>query len=302
MNMRAAFLASLLTISGSLLHAQAPVRGLVHTPDVDLAYDQLGTDHSLPPVIAVNGGPGVTHTYMVQNDLWQQVAAHRTVVFYDQRGVGRSTRLRPDAPQTLEAQIADLDAVRAALHAEKVDLVGDSYGGFLVLAYTLAHPEHVRRLVVSSGMPGWKEMVHLMPDVFPDLEAKDEAHLKTLPEGNAYMDYFMRAHLRKCFVNPAIAERFLSGLKDLGLNSSVEEQVYAGDDGIDLSPKLPAILAPTLILTGRYDMNAAPITAWRMAHAIPNAKLHIFEMSGHEPFYEEPEAYYKTLTDFLNVR
>ena len=302
MDFRALCLASLLVACGALLHAQSPVQGLARTHDVDIAYEQLGSDRSLPPIIAVNGGPGITHAYMVQNDLWQQVAAHRTVVFYDQRGVGRSIRLLPDAPQTLEAQIADLDAVRAALHTDRVDLVGDSYGGFLVLAYTLVHPDHVRRLVVSDGLPGWKTMVHPMPDMFPDLEARDEAHLKTMPKGAAADDYSMRAHLRKCFVNPAIAERFITNLKDIGLNSNVQERVYTAAENVDLSPKLPTIHAPTLILTGRYDVNVAPITAWRMAQAIPHAQFHAFEQSGHEPFYEEPEAYRKTLTDFLNSR
>ena len=54
-------------------------------------------------------------------------------MFYDQRGNGRSTQVAPNAPQTLEAQVADLEALRMALRAETVDLVGDSFGGLIVL-------------------------------------------------------------------------------------------------------------------------------------------------------------------------
>lgn len=280
MKLRAVLLAALLITSGVLLHAQSPIRGLARTPEVDIAYEQLGTDRSLPPIIVVNGGPGLTHAYMVQNDLWQQVAVRRTVVFYDQRGLGRSTRMLPDAPQTLQAQLADLEAVRTALHADRVDLLGDSYGGFLVLAYALAHPEHVRRLVVSDGIPGWKTRVHPMSDFFPDLEAKDEAHLKAMPKGAAALDYSMRAHLRKCFVNPAIAERFIASLKDIGLNGTVQEQVYTAAENIDLSPRLPTIQVPNLILTGRYDVNVAPITAYRMAQAIPHSQFTYLSKAG----------------------
>ena len=45
---------------------------IVHTTEVDLAYETLGTDRTLPPVFAVDGGPGLTHAYMVQNDLWNK--------------------------------------------------------------------------------------------------------------------------------------------------------------------------------------------------------------------------------------
>ena len=287
-------------LGASVLRSQPSSSGVAHTADVDLAYEVLGTDHTLPPIVAVNGGPGLTHAYMVQNDLWSQVAAHRTVVFYDQRGVGHSTRMIANAPQTVEAQVADLDAVRTALHAEKVDLVGDSYGGFLVLAYTLAHPDHVRRLVVSDGLPGWGVIVHPMPDIFPDLEAAADAHLKDMPKGTEADEYGFRVHLRKCFVSPEIAERYLSHFHDLGLNSAVGEQVQAAAHDVDLSRKLGTIHAPTLILTGRYDVNVAPITAWRMAQAIPGAQFHVFEQSGHLPSYEEPKAYLDVLSAFLN--
>jgi proline iminopeptidase len=54
-----------------------------------------------------------------------------------------------------------------------------------------------------------------------------------------------------------------------------------------------------LVITGRYDMNVAPLTAWRMAHAIPGAQLAFFEKSGHLPAYEEPDKYLQTLESFL---
>ena len=68
----------------------------MHTTEVDLAYETLGTNQTLPPVFAANGGPGLTHAYMVQNDLWNKVAAQRMVVFYDQRGDDN----RSASPQT----------------------------------------------------------------------------------------------------------------------------------------------------------------------------------------------------------
>jgi proline iminopeptidase len=56
----------------------------------------------------------------------------------------------------------------------------------------------------------------------------------------------------------------------------------------------------TAALDGRYDMNVAPLTAWRLAHAIPGAKPVFFEQSGHLPSYEEPNKYIEVLEGFLN--
>src|SRR5215472_11115602 len=164
-------------------------KGVVHTEQVDLAYETLGAPGTALPVIAVNGGPGLTHAYMVQNDMWERVAKNRLVVFYDQRGTGASKRLQSSASQSLDAQVADLEAVRQTLGLAKVALVGDSYGGLVVMAYASAHPEHVARLVLSdSPGPSWKDIVHLLPDVFPDIEeenSKEEQRLGASTEAAA---------------------------------------------------------------------------------------------------------------------
>ena len=59
---------------------------------------------------------------------------------------------------------------------------------------------------------------------------------------------------------------------------------------------------PTLVLTGRFDMNVAPSTAWRIHRAIPNSRFAVFERSGHLPFFEEPEAFVSAVEAFLDGR
>ncbi|UAJ12316.1 alpha/beta fold hydrolase [Glacieibacterium megasporae] len=280
--------------------AQTTVAGMVHTPAVDLAYETEGNNLTLPPVVAVNGGPGLTHAYMVRNDLWTRLSKHRKVVFYDQRGNGRSTRVAMNAPQTLDAQVADLEALRISLRAERIDLLGDSFGGLIVLAYTLAYPTHVQHLIVSDGLPGWKAIVHPLPDVFPDFENQEATNRKSIPDGRTSQDRAFRVHIRECFYSPEKADQYLASFHDLGLDASINEKVSAATQDVDLTSQLHNIKVPTLILTGRFDMNVAPITAWRMAHAIPGAQLRIFEHSGHLPSYEEPKEYFKRVSDFLS--
>jgi proline iminopeptidase len=296
------FLLALAALLPGAAFAQLAHRsGTVHTAAVELAYETFGVAGTEIPIIAVNGGPGLSHAYMMQNELWQRVAAHRLVILYDQRGTGASKPVQPNAPQTMDAQIADLDALRSALSLERVAVLGDSYGGMIAMAYGAAHPEHVARLILSdSAAPTWKGLVHLLPDVFPDREEAGDAETKQLaanPEAAAKAG--LVNHMRMMFYSTELRDAYLTHMGDLGFEPLVGGAVQKATENLDLTPKLAGFKFPTLVITGRYDMNVAPLTAWRMAHAIPGAQLVFFEKSGHLPAYEEPDKYLQVLESFL---
>jgi proline iminopeptidase len=275
------------TLLLGLLFAQQT--GLVHTAAVDIGYEVYGD--GAKPVIVANGGPGLSHVYMMQNDVWPRLAKGRKIVFYDQRGTGKSTRVTPGAEQTMEAQVADLEAVRAHFGFAKFALVGDSYGGLLAMAYAAAHPEHVEKLVLSdSAAPAMKDTVHVLQQVFPDLanERTDDPKQQLIN------------HFRMLFYSEEKRDAYLAGAKDLGLAPGIGAAVNRAIRNIDLTAELPKFAFPTLVITGRYDMNVAPVTAWKIYKAIPGAKFEIFAKSGHLPSYEEPEKYVAVLNAFLN--
>jgi proline iminopeptidase len=285
-----------------VLSAQVAHRsGSVHTAEADLGYETFGAPTAEIPIIAVNGGPGLSHSYMMQNDLWQRVAAHRLVVLYDQRGTGASKHLRPTARQTMEAQVADLEAVREALKLDQVAVLGDSYGGMIAMAYAAAHPGHVARLILSdSAAPSWQGLVHLLPQVFPDREEQGESEAKKLAgDPDAAARAGLVNHMRQMFYSAEMRDAYLAHMGDLGFEPAVGRAVQEATANLDLNDKLAGFHFPTLVITGRFDMNVAPLTAWRMAHAIPGAQLVFFEKSGHLPAYEEPEKYQKVLEEFL---
>ena len=243
----------------------------------------------------------LTHAYMVQNDMWERVARNRLVVFYDQRGTGASKHLQPGASQSMDSQVADLEAVRQALGLAKVALVGDSYGGLVVMAYAAAHPEHVAKLVLSdSPGPSWKDIVHLLPDVFPDIEEESSLEEQTLGGSTeAAARAGLRNHFRMIFYSPEKRDAYMSRMGDLGFEPAVGAAVAKATADLDLKSKIVEFHFPVLVINGRYDMNVAPGTAWSLAHAIPGAKIVFFEQSGHLPSYEEPEKYLKVLEEFL---
>ena len=298
------FLLVLSALLPALASAQpAHHAGSVHTSEVELGYETFGTAGREVAIVAVNGGPGLSHAYMMQNDLWQRMAAHRLVILYDQRGTGASKRVQPNAPQTMDAQVADLDALRNALSLDKIAVLGDSYGGMIAMAYAAAHPEHVARLILSdSAAPSWKAMVHLLPSVFPDTEEAGAAENKKLAaDPEAAANAGLVNHMRMMFYSTDKRDAFLAHAGDLGLAAEVGGAVQKATENIDLTPKLAGFKFPTLVITGRYDMNVAPLTAWRMARTIPGAQMVFFEKSGHLPAYEEPDKYIAVLESFLNT-
>jgi len=278
-----------------------PPSGHVHTPDVDLAYWVYGEPHpGVTPVFAVNGGPGLSHIYMVQNDTWLRISTHRQVIFYDQRGDGASPLKNSAASQSMDTQVADLDAVRDHLHFNTIDLCGDSFGGLLVIAYAAAHPEHVHKLIISDGLPSRKAIVHLFPQVYPDkMEAFAAANASVHASPEEAAKQGLLDHFRMLFYDEQKRDHYLANVQDIGFSPATGSAVNKAIADLDLMPALPKFNFPVLVITGRYDMNVAPLTAWRMYKAIPGAKFEVFEKSGHLPSYEEPDKYVKVIDDFL---
>jgi len=266
--------------------------GLIPTPDVDLAYEAYGAPSQATPIIIANGGPGLSHIYMIQNDVWTRISKTRQVVFYDQRGTGKSTRLSTGASQEMTAQVADLEAVRAKFGFAKFNLVGDSYGGLLAMAYASAHPEHVEKLILSdSAAPAMKNIVRVLPQVFPDMQQRTNDPQEQL-----------RNHFRMLFYSEEKRDAYLAGAKDLGSNPEVAAAVSRAISKVDFSAELPKFNFPTMVITGRYDMNVAPLTAWNIYKAIPGATFVVFAKSGHLPSYEEPDKYVQVVNEFLAGR
>ncbi len=113
-----------------------------------------------PVAIVVHGGPGADYRYLLN---LQALSDEYYVVFYDQRGSGLSPRV-DSSEITLDSAIEDLDRIVEHYgNGEPVNLVGHSWGGVLVTAYTGRYPEKVAHLVVAE--PG-----ALSNEAFADLQ------------------------------------------------------------------------------------------------------------------------------------
>jgi len=274
-------------------------------PGATLYVEVLGTGGGVPLVIA-NGGPGFDHTYEHAampgtTSAWETLARKRRVVFYDQRGNGRSGALKPNQPCGLAEQIDDLEAVRAHLGADQIDLLGHSWGGYLVMAYAARHPNRIRHLImVDSAAPKWSDTVFLFKDIFPEgMERSDSYAFADALGDRAASEAGLREYLTWLFYSPEKRDAFVAQINMSVFTKAVNEAVEHDVARFDLNPEIRKFKFPTLVITGRYDINVAPSVAYKMHKAIPGSQFVVFEKSGHLPFYEEPEAFVRAMEAFL---
>ena len=108
------------------------------------------------PVIFLHGGPGYnSHSFATLAG--PRLEQHLQMVYFDQRGCGRSERPWTQA-YSIETLVEDIEALRHRLGADKISLIGHSFGGALALEYAVRHPEHVWRMVLVGGFsdgPAW---------------------------------------------------------------------------------------------------------------------------------------------------
>ena len=308
----AAIAAILALVAGVMTASRATAVPAAGTPEkgktfetggVSIYYEVIG-GRSGTPLLLVNGGPGFDHAYMHCSDAWDRLAAKRMVVFYDQRGNGRSSEIKEGQSCLLADQIADLDALRAHLGLEKVDLLGHSWGGYLVMAYAARHPGRVARLViVDSAAPKIQDTVFLFKNVYPETVAREDGLAFAVELGDEEaISADLHEYLSMLFYSPAARDAMLARSAELSFHQKINKSVWNDLQRFDLTPELPKFGFPTLVVTGRFDFNVAPSVAWAIHRAIPGSELAVFEKSGHLPYCDESAAFASRVEAFLAKR
>jgi proline iminopeptidase len=261
-------------------------------------------------VVVAGGGPGNGHSHYHP---WFSALAQRCrVVHFDYLGTGRSDRLPRRSDHTIERFAGQIEAIRRHLALERLSLIGVSFGGMPALAYALAHPRRVRRLVLSSAQVSartWQEgaidgvnaalRAHF-PERWAELLALRARGVRSLDEGYQarYADLLARLEWFEPDRRPRLH------------HDDFNPEVYAGVVGEDpewrvsgtmagFDPCLARVRAPTLVVTGRWDRLTPPAIAASAAREIPGAELVVFERSAHRPWAEEPGAYFETVGAFI---
>jgi proline iminopeptidase len=260
----------------------------------ELWTDVSGTG---PPLVLCHGGPGLWDMF---GGLAAGLADLRTVWRWDQRGCGRSGGA---GPYTVDRFVADLDAVVSAAGAP-VDLLGHSWGAQFALAYALARPGRVSRLVYVSGvglsMDSWRAEFHVRSARRVDPEQIRALEDAGRPRDAAVLQWTADVHdpTRAAAVVDAMATPWFP--VSWAAHAGIQGDLRAHWDEVAVEAACRSLEVPTLILEGAED----PRPRWAvdpLAAALPDVTRIVLPGVGHIPWLEAPQPALAALRGFLEA-
>jgi proline iminopeptidase len=254
-----------------------------------------------PPVIVLHGGPDFDHGYLLP-DL-DRFADTLRLIYYDQRGRGRSAEhVRPE-DVTLASDVEDIDRVREHFRFDAPALLGHSWGAVVALEYALRHPTRVSRLILMNPAPASASDVALVRKTYLERLGADMDRQRTIVAGAAYragdpeaVAARYRIHFKPALKRPEDYERMMAtmragfirqGKEGIVKARAVEDQLMRDSwqmADYNLLPKLGSLRVPTLVIVGDHDFMAT--AGEHIARAIPTAELVTAKDCGHFAFLE----------------
>jgi proline iminopeptidase len=258
-------------------------------------------------LLIVHGGPGAHHDYLLPQML--ELAKNRELVFYDQRGSGRS-RTDDRAPIGWRAHVEDIAAITRELALEPLTIVGYSWGGLLALLYAVESTESAgampvpARLVLIDPAPITRRHRQAFEAEFarrqsaPELRRmREELAASGLRERDpdAYRQRAFELSVAGYFADPKRAHD-LTPFRVIG---RVQQSVWESLGDYDLTDRLGRVTTPTLIVHGRQD--PIPVeSSEATARALPNARVVLIDGAGHVPYVEAPAPLFAAIESFLD--
>lgn len=263
------------------------------------------------PLVLLHGGPGSTHNYFEVLDALAEEDG-RQLVMYDQLGCGESWA-EADGLWNMETWLNELAALREHLGLGEIHLLGQSWGGMLLLEYVCRHrPEGVKSIILSSTLPSsqmWGEeqrrMIRFLPAEMQEAIARAEASgdYSSADYQAAEAEYMLRHAAGPvppdgpdCLLRPARKGR-TSYVEAWGPNEFTPTGTLRDFDVTEL---LPAIQQPALVISGGNDL-CTPYVAKYMYDHIPNARWELFRDCRHMCFVEDTPRYISLLREWLNA-
>jgi pimeloyl-ACP methyl ester carboxylesterase len=224
----------------------------------------------------------LTHGFGATAGMWDPnidaLSVDRPVIVWDQRGHGSS-----DAPDDMDRyseqiSVADMAAILDAAGADRAVLGGMSLGGYLSLAFHLAHPQRVAALVLVDTGPGYRN-----DDARDKWNAWVERRAQQLERGEASDD-----------ISPEVAQ---AAHEHPGGLPRAARGVMAQKDARVIT-SLDSITVPTLVVVGAQDTDFLAGADY-MHRKIPNSSKVVIDNAGHAANMDQPEAFNAAVHELL---
>lgn len=267
-----------------------------------------------PPLLCIHGGPGSTHNYF---EVFDELADrdNRTIVMYDQIGCGNSY-LEGMHPTywTLDLWLEELIRLRKHLKLDKVHMLGQSWGGMLMIAYAVdREPQGIMSYILSSTNPStkmWKEEANRRIRM---MTREDQAAISVYLDGytdesdpgyiHAVSDYMsrycypnIRPDLPDCITRPKRVgkESYESAW---GVNEFLPTGPLARFEYLD---KLKNIPIDCMVCSGVQDL-CSPLIAKAMHDRLAYSQWNLYPHSHHLCFIDDYDQYTEDLVEWLNA-
>jgi proline iminopeptidase len=290
------------------------------TPDehtISESYLDVGDGHSLyiqdwgnakvhEPIISIHGGPGSGSKDKHKQGFDPEL---QRVIFYDQRGSGKSLPLGSIKNNTTQDLVEDIEKIAKHLKIDRFILTGASWGPCLALVYALKYPKRVKAMVLTGIFTGSQAEIDwiykgqfrsFFPDVWQQfLDETPKAHQKDPTN----------FHIKRAFGrDEESAKRSLYALLNMeaGVASLDDRYLPENYDDFDSAKAIlethyisnrcfladryildnaPKLTMPIYLVQGRYDFVCPPKTAYELDQKLPNSHLY-WTVSGHSGTHE----------------
>jgi proline iminopeptidase len=259
-----------------------------------------------PPLVCLPGGPGRVCEYF--GDLGG-LSRSRQLIMPDTRGTGESDDTSDPLSYRCDRLVGDVEALRAHLGLNRMDLLGHSAAGDLAVLYAAAYPEQVAHLILLT--PGlhavgveeteeqWRAALARRsgepwyPDALAAVE-KAEAGDESVENRRAYMPFFYGRwdDAAQAHFDVGVSERsrpVRDGFRAEGAFHPPETREAVG-----------RFAAPVLVYVGELDVAPTPEIAAAAARLFPNATVTIQPGAAHCPWLDDPAFFTAAITSFLS--
>ena len=264
-------------------------------------YGQQGA----PRLLVLHGGPGADHCYLLPQML--HLAERYDVLFYDQRGGGRS-KTETQAPITWRTHVEDLTAVAAEFALDPLSIVGYSWGAMLALLHIIeqrgkSHLLAPHRLALINPAPLTLKYRRQFEEEFnrrqqspaiQKLRADLAASGLRERDPAAYRQRAFELGVAGYFSDP----RKASDLTPFRVVARVQQSVWESLGDFDLIRDLKGTKITSLVIHGRDD--PIPLASSMEAARAVGTDLVVLDECGHVPYVEQPEGLFAALDPFLD--
>jgi proline iminopeptidase len=296
--------------------AQAQRDGYITTSDSARIYYKVA-GRGPDTLIAVHGGPGLD-LESIYGDFVAMLGDKHTIIFYDQRGGGKSELPQDTTRLFAPRQVQDLDELRQHFRLKRVALVAHSYGPLLAASYALAHPSNVSRMVFFGPVPPRRGdfFTRYSKNLNTHLTADDRTFMQAGSRRQNDASLPDSASRQGCRDNWAVGVRLrlaepdrtfskiksdlcATDVKGMRYGSRFGNRVIMGSYGDwDLRPQLKTLQTPLLVVHGEAE--AIPmdlVEEW--VSSMPHATLFKVPRAAHFSYAERPDLVWPAVERFL---